>query len=78
VNITLENLANEMEQRLGVPVVDQTGLANRRFDFDLAWDQSDPMLNIDGMKRALVDQLGLELVPARKTVEMVVVDKARP
>lgn len=72
----MASLANDLEQRLGVPIVDQTASANRRFDFDLAWDQSDPMLNIDDLKQALSDELGLELLPARKSTEMAVVENA--
>jgi uncharacterized protein (TIGR03435 family) len=74
---TPENLANELEKRLGIPVVDQTGLTNRKFDFELTWDQPGPLLNIDGLKQAVADQLGLELVAGRKSVEMVVVGNAR-
>jgi uncharacterized protein (TIGR03435 family) len=61
--------------RLGIPVVNETGLAGRRFDFELTWEQPEGRLNVDGLKRALVDQLGLELVPAREPVEMVVVSQ---
>ena len=75
-NAAMASLANDLEQRLGVPIVDQTASANRRFDFDLAWDQSDPMLNIDDLKQALSDELGLELLPARKSTEMAVVENA--
>jgi RNA polymerase sigma factor (sigma-70 family) len=74
-NVALANLANDLEQRLGIPVVDETRLENGRFDFDLTWEQSGPMLNIDGLKQALSNELGLELIPGRKSVEMVVVNK---
>ena len=76
-NVELANLANDLEQRMGLPVVDQTGLENRRFDFELTWAQSDSMLNIDGLKQALSDELGLELIPARRPAEMVVVGKVK-
>jgi uncharacterized protein (TIGR03435 family) len=73
--MALQNLANDLEQRLNLPVVDQTGLANRRFDFDLTWDASSPRRNVDGLKQVLLDQLGFELVPTNMPVEMVVVNK---
>jgi uncharacterized protein (TIGR03435 family) len=76
-NVTLVALANDLEQRLGIPVVDQTGTEDARFDFELTWDQPEPMLNINGLKQALADELGLELVPVKKPAEMVVVDKAK-
>jgi uncharacterized protein (TIGR03435 family) len=75
--VTLANLANDLEQRLGIPVVDQTGAENRRFDFELTWNQSDPMLNLVAFKQALSDELGLELIPAKKSTEVVVVDRAK-
>jgi RNA polymerase sigma factor (sigma-70 family) len=77
-NVAIQNLANDLEQHLGIPIIDQTGMESRRFDFELTWDQSAPMLNIAGLKQALSDELGLELIPARKPTEMVVIDKAKP
>lgn len=74
-NVKLSDLANDLEQRLGVPIVDRTRLLNKRFDFDLSWEQGGEMLNIPGLKLALVDQLGLELVPSTESVDVVVVDK---
>ena len=76
-NTSLPNLANDIEQRLNIPVIDQTGLANGRFDFDLTWDASSPRLNVDGLKQAVVNQLGLELVPTNIPIEMVVVHKTK-
>jgi uncharacterized protein (TIGR03435 family) len=76
-NVTLAKLANDLEQRLGIPVVDQTRAENGRFDFELTWDQSDSMLNVDALEQALADELGLELIPAKKSTEVVVVDNAK-
>jgi uncharacterized protein (TIGR03435 family) len=77
-NVALANLANDLEQRLGIPVIDQTGLDSGRFDFDLTWEQSGSMLNITGLKQALSKELGFDLIPAKKATEMVVVDNAKP
>ena len=45
---------------------------------DVKWDDTDKAnRNVDGLKQALIDQLGLELVPGREPVEMLVVEKAR-
>jgi uncharacterized protein (TIGR03435 family) len=77
-NAALTNLANDLEQRLGIPVLDQTGLQKGRFDFDLKWDQSTAMLNISGLKQALLDELGFELISAKKPTEIVVIEKANP
>ena len=68
---------------LETPVINQTGLTNR-FDFKLHWNeyannangrQSD-YPNPDQLKRALTDQLGLELVPGTASIEMLVVERA--
>lgn len=58
-----------------LPVIDQTGLMNK-CDFFLKWDDAVPIHpNTEGIKQALLDQLGLELVPSREQVEMLVVEK---
>jgi uncharacterized protein (TIGR03435 family) len=62
-----------LEGNLQIPVIDQTGLT-QTFDIDLKWNQHDPQHNT--LKQALLDQLGLELVPTTKPVEMLVVEKA--
>jgi uncharacterized protein (TIGR03435 family) len=66
-----------LELYLGTPVVDRTGLAGG-FDMDVKWNDTDKAnRNVDGLKQALLDQLGLELVPARETIEMLVVERAK-
>jgi uncharacterized protein (TIGR03435 family) len=74
-DVTLDALADALEQRLGVPILDRTGMPDQHFDFDLTWEQVGALLNIEGLKRALLDQLGLELVPTTESVEVVVVNK---
>jgi uncharacterized protein (TIGR03435 family) len=75
-NLPLSGLVNYLEEFTRVPVVDQTGLTNS-FDIDLKWKQSDwGKPNADGMKQALLDQLGLELIPTNMPIEMLVVEKA--
>ena len=75
-NSPLSSLADHLENYLGIPVVDQTGLTNH-FDIDLKWDESDwQHPNLDGLKQVLLAQLGLELVPDRQPVEMLVIEKA--
>jgi uncharacterized protein (TIGR03435 family) len=70
-------LTSVLEARFQTPVVDQTGLTND-YDFALQWDEPDPKQpNLESLKQALHDQLGLELVPTHMPIEMLVVDKAR-
>ena len=76
-------LADKLENRFRIPVIDQTGLTNH-YDFDLTWDEYGQKIgdsfpdypNLDGLKQALGDQLGLELVPTNMPIEMLVVEKA--
>jgi uncharacterized protein (TIGR03435 family) len=66
-----------LENYFHIPVVDKTGLQGR-FDIDLAWDQSDfEHQNPDALKQALLDELGLELIPAKEPVEMLVVQQSK-
>ena len=57
-------------------MVDQTGLTSR-FDIDLQLDkQEGQQHNPAVLKQALLDELGLELVPGREPIEMLVIEKA--
>ena len=62
-----------LEQKLNVPVVDRTGLT-QNFNIDLRWDARDPDQG-EAIKEAIIDRLGLELVPSREPVEMLVMDR---
>jgi uncharacterized protein (TIGR03435 family) len=63
------------------PVLDQTGLTNK-YDLTLDWAgqfyPTQSYENSDPLKKILLAQLGLELVPARKRIEMLVVEPAKP
>jgi len=73
----LSNFAGSLEYRFQIPVIDQTGLTNY-FDFDLKWNQPvGQPLDFANFKQALTDQLGLELVPSREPIKMLVVEKAQ-
>jgi uncharacterized protein (TIGR03435 family) len=54
-----------------------TGLSGR-FDIDLAWDQPDFQQKTPAaLKQALVDELGLELMPAMESIDMLIVQQSR-
>ena len=79
VNIPLSELVGYLENYFEIPVVNRTGLTGS-FDFDLKWNEQHDehgQLRPEPLKRALLDQLGLELVPSREPVEMLVVEKVK-
>ncbi|PYJ96778.1 MAG: hypothetical protein DME23_18880 [Verrucomicrobia bacterium] len=77
VNQPLRTLAGYLESYFKVPVISRTGLTGK-FDIDLKWNEQDwQHPNPEALKQALVAQLGLELVPGREPIEMLVVKKTR-
>jgi uncharacterized protein (TIGR03435 family) len=68
---TIWTLVNYLEQSLHVVVLDQTGLTDN-FDIDFQWDKTP-----EGLKRVLLDELGLKLSPGKQAVEFVKVEKAK-
>jgi len=75
-NQPLSNIAFFCEDAWQIPVIDRTGLTNT-FDIDLSWRQKDGDPKNEALKQALLDQLGLELVPSRQPIEMLVVERAK-
>jgi uncharacterized protein (TIGR03435 family) len=76
VNQSIGSLAWSLEGQLGKPVLDETGLTNN-YDYELKWTEAgDEHPKPDVLVQAVRDQLGLELKPATRPIEMLVVDKA--
>ena len=74
---SISTLTTFLESRFKIPVIDQTDLS-KQYDFYLTWDEKDrDHLNSAGLQRALLDQLGLELVPTNIPIEMLVVEKVK-
>ncbi len=67
---SLFGLVDYLRRTLGILVIDRTGIAGD-YDIDLKWDSSE-----EGMRKALLDEAGLELVPGRESTEFLVVEKA--
>ena len=79
VNLPLSTLVQYLETYFEMPVLDRTGLQGS-FDFKLKWDlpkERHHNPDSDPLKEALLDQLGLELVPSNMPIEMLVVEKVK-
>jgi uncharacterized protein (TIGR03435 family) len=77
---TAEALAESLARYAGRVIVDETGLGEKRFDFELKWS-SDQQAPADGgstgpsIFKALEEQLGLKLEPAKEPVDTFVVEQ---
>jgi len=73
VNQSMDSLARSLEEILQKPVINETGLTNG-YDFQLLWNENTSQEIAAGeLTRALHEQLGLELAPAQKVIELLVV-----
>ena len=73
-NQSLSGFIGSIESKMEKPVLDETGLTGR-FDLDLQWQPKPGESEKDAYRRALSEQLGLELMPDRAPVEMLIVEK---
>jgi uncharacterized protein (TIGR03435 family) len=75
---TMEDLASKLAGPTGGIVVDKTGLGTKRFHYELKWTsdaQSGTARGGPSIFTALEEQLGLKLVPATDSVEVLVIDR---
>ena len=77
VNTPIKGLARSLESQLKKPVLDKTGLTNR-YDLQLKWKQEGREVVPEVLIEAVRNQLGLELTPAKRPVELVVLEVERP
>jgi len=75
-NETLANFAIYLEFKLKQMVRNQTGLTGH-YEIQLRWQAKDGEADNDAFKRAVLEQLGLELVSTNMPVEMLVVEKVK-
>ena len=69
-----EGLTHFLEYYFGSPIVDQTGLTDR-YSIELRWKESRDQPNPEALKKALLDTIGLELVPTNMPIEILVMEK---
>ena len=75
-NFTMSDVAYSLAVgNYNIPVIDETDLTGS-YDFDLHWNGRANNQNQE-IEHALKEQLGLELVPARRSIEMLVVEKVK-
>jgi uncharacterized protein (TIGR03435 family) len=72
----ISNLIGWLEGNFGRPIIDRTGLTER-FDLDLKWKPGLGQSENDALQQMLLNNLGLELVPSREPIEMLVVEKVK-
>lgn len=65
----LGSLASMLEEVIGRPVVDETGIAGV-YDYELGWDPQKP----ESVLSAVREQLGLELREAKRPIEFLIVE----
>ncbi|MBC7981093.1 MAG: TIGR03435 family protein [Armatimonadetes bacterium] len=76
-NMPISDLREFLESRIfHQPVIDQTGLTNN-YDIYLDWEAARYPLILGSLREVLLEQLGLELVPARERIEMLVIEPAK-
>jgi uncharacterized protein (TIGR03435 family) len=78
--LSTDSLVNAFSGGFGRMIVDKTGLAGKKFDFELTWTPDDRRAADSAADAgpsfftALEEQLGLKLVPSKGPVEVIVID----
>src|SRR5438477_7328825 len=75
-NVPISTLVGYVENKLKIPVVDKTGL-ERNVDFVVHYPMGSRLADQENLKTSLLNELGLELVPGREPVEMLVIEKVK-
>lgn len=74
IDTPISFFAYTIERRLNIPVIDETGLTNR-YDMTIRWSQEIADPDPQTLQQALFNQLGLQLTPGVRPVEMLVLEK---
>jgi RNA polymerase sigma factor (sigma-70 family) len=70
-------LTTTLEYALKLPVLDQTGLGGKRYDYVLDEGLFDGTTDGEKVKEFVRDEFGLELVPTNMPIEMLVVERVK-
>lgn len=81
-NVSMAELAHNLQGELDRPVVDETGLKGK-YDFTLKWLRQDAPADAEADTNvpfftAIQEQLGLKMEPSKGEVEMMVIDRIEP
>jgi uncharacterized protein (TIGR03435 family) len=72
----ISGLIDWLENSFDKPIINRTGLT-KNYDMDLDWKPQAGQSETDALQQTLLNQLGLELVPSREPIEMLVVEKVK-
>lgn len=73
----ISSLVDQIESRLEVPVVDQTGLKGD-YAVQLDWQEEGSSDEAKAkLRQAVLDQLGLELIPTNMPIEIFVIERVK-
>lgn len=72
-NATINALVRTIEQMIQRPIIDETGLRDR-YDVSLMWGEpGQEQPGPEALKKALAEQLGLELTPDKRDSDILLV-----
>jgi uncharacterized protein (TIGR03435 family) len=74
--VQIDSLTSWLESVNEMPVLNETGLTNY-YDIAVKWKPHTGQSEADAIRQILPDQFGLELVPSRDPIEMLVVEKVK-
>ena len=74
--VPMSTLTDYLTGQCGMPVVDQTGLSGL-YNLSLRWNDPPSSSNLEGLKQALENQLGLQLVSTDMPIQMLVVKRVK-
>jgi len=75
-NTSMQNFLVDLELKLKQQIKDNTGISNH-LEVRLQWKLQPGESENDALKRAVLEQLGLDLVPTNKPIDILVVEKSK-